>query len=93
MFDIVSVALPPVKASAPTASVLVLRGLVGAEETLRPPTRRELATLERDSTWLMRLAICLSGALKFIGSTGETLTLRPGDRLMDMKHYRKGTRY
>jgi hypothetical protein len=31
-----------------------------------------------------RLVICLSGVLKFIGSTGETLTLRPGDRMMDM---------
>ena len=31
-----------------------------------------------------RLVICLKGALKFIGSAGDTLTLRPGDRMMDM---------
>jgi hypothetical protein len=37
-----------------------------------------------------RLVICLSGALKFIGSTGETLILRAGDRMMDMNTTGKG---
>ena len=37
-----------------------------------------------------RLVICLAGALKFIGSTGDTLTLRPGDRMMDMNTTGKG---
>ena len=31
-----------------------------------------------------RLVICLKGALKFIGSAGDTLVLRPGERMMDM---------
>jgi hypothetical protein len=31
-----------------------------------------------------RLVICLSGVLRFIGSTGEILTLHPDDRMMDM---------
>ena len=31
-----------------------------------------------------RLVICLAGALRFIGSAGDTLTLHPGDRMMDM---------
>ena len=37
-----------------------------------------------------RLVICLSGSMKFIGSTGETLILRPGDRMMDMNTTGKG---
>jgi hypothetical protein len=37
-----------------------------------------------------RLVICLAGVLKFIGSTGETLTLHPGDRMMDMNTGGKG---
>ena len=37
-----------------------------------------------------RLVICLSGALRFIGSAGETLTLYPGDRMMDMNTTGKG---
>ena len=37
-----------------------------------------------------RLVICLSGALKFIGSTGETLTLRAGEKMMDMNTTGKG---
>ena len=37
-----------------------------------------------------RLVVCLSGALRCIGSTGETLTLHPGDRLMDMNTTGKG---
>jgi len=37
-----------------------------------------------------RLVICLSGVLRFIGSAGETLTLRPGDRMMDMNTAGKG---
>jgi hypothetical protein len=37
-----------------------------------------------------RLVIYLSGALKFIGSTGETLTLRAGDRMMDTNTTGKG---
>jgi hypothetical protein len=37
-----------------------------------------------------RLVICLAGELQFIGSTGETLTLRPGDRMMDMNTTGKG---
>jgi hypothetical protein len=32
----------------------------------------------------------LFGALKFIGSTGETLILRAGDRMMDMNTTGKG---
>lgn len=39
-----------------------------------------------------RLVICLAGVLRFIGSTGETLTLRPGDRMMDMNTTGKGHR-
>jgi hypothetical protein len=34
--------------------------------------------------------ICLGGALRFIGSTGDTLTLHPGDRMMDMNTTGKG---
>jgi hypothetical protein len=34
--------------------------------------------------------ICLAGVLRFIGSTGETLTLRPGGRMMDMNTTGKG---
>jgi quercetin dioxygenase-like cupin family protein len=37
-----------------------------------------------------RLVICLSGTLRFIGSAGDTLTLRPGDRMMDMNTAGKG---
>ena len=37
-----------------------------------------------------RLVICLSGSLLFIGSTGETLILNPGDRMMDMDTSGKG---
>ena len=37
-----------------------------------------------------RLVVCLSGAVKFIGSTGESLVLRPGDRMMDMNTTGKG---
>lgn len=37
-----------------------------------------------------RLVICLAGALRFIGSTGETLTLHPGERMMDMNTTGKG---
>ena len=37
-----------------------------------------------------RLVICLSGALRFIGSAGDTLTLLPGDRMMDMNTTGKG---
>jgi hypothetical protein len=36
------------------------------------------------------LVICLSGALRFIGSTGETLTLMAGDRMLDMNLTGKG---
>jgi hypothetical protein len=37
-----------------------------------------------------RLVICLAGALRFIGSGGETLTLQPGDRMMVMNTTGKG---
>jgi hypothetical protein len=37
-----------------------------------------------------RLVICLTGAIKFVGSTGETLVLHPGDRMMDMNTTGKG---
>ena len=37
-----------------------------------------------------RLVICLSGMLRFIGSTGETLTLGPGEKMMDMNTSGKG---
>ena len=37
-----------------------------------------------------RLVICLKGALRFIGSAGDTLTLHPGDRMMDMNTTGKG---
>jgi hypothetical protein len=37
-----------------------------------------------------RLVICLAGALRFIGSAGDTLTLHPGDRMMDMNTTGKG---
>jgi hypothetical protein len=37
-----------------------------------------------------RLVICLAGSLRFIGSTGESLTLRPGDKMMDMNTTGKG---
>jgi hypothetical protein len=37
-----------------------------------------------------RLVICLSGALRFIGSAGDTLTLHPGDRMMCMNTTGKG---
>jgi hypothetical protein len=37
-----------------------------------------------------RLVICLAGSIKFIGSTGETLILHPGDRMMDMNTTGKG---
>jgi hypothetical protein len=38
----------------------------------------------------VRLVVCLSGALRFIGSTGETLTLHPGDTMLDMNVLGKG---
>jgi hypothetical protein len=37
-----------------------------------------------------RLVICLAGMMRFIGSTGGTLTLKPGDRMMDMNTSGKG---
>ena len=37
-----------------------------------------------------RLVICLAGSLRFIGSAGDTLTLHPGDRMMDMNTTGKG---
>ena len=37
-----------------------------------------------------RLVICLAGSLRFIASNGETLTLLPGDRMMDMNTTGKG---
>ena len=37
-----------------------------------------------------RLVICLGGMLRFIESTGETFTLRPGDRMLDMNTTGKG---
>jgi hypothetical protein len=37
-----------------------------------------------------RLVICLKGALKFIGSAGDSLTLRPGERMMDTNTVGKG---
>ena len=37
-----------------------------------------------------RLVVCLAGVLRFIGSTGETLTLHPGDTMMDMNTTGKG---
>jgi hypothetical protein len=37
-----------------------------------------------------RLVICLAGTMRFIGSTGATLTLKPGDRMMDMNTSGKG---
>jgi hypothetical protein len=37
-----------------------------------------------------RLVVCLAGTLRFIGSTGETLILRPGDRIMDTNTTGKG---
>jgi hypothetical protein len=37
-----------------------------------------------------RLVICLSGALRFIGSTGESLTLRAGERMLDLNVTGKG---
>jgi hypothetical protein len=42
------------------------------------------------STPNYRLVICLAGVLRFIGSTGEALTLRPGDRMMDTNTSGKG---
>ena len=41
-----------------------------------------------NSIWMP--IICLAGALTFIGSTGEALTLHPGDRMMDMNTTGKG---
>lgn len=37
-----------------------------------------------------RLVICLAGALRFIGSTGESLTLRAGERMLDVNTTGKG---
>lgn len=37
-----------------------------------------------------RLVFCLAGALRFSGSAGDTLTLHPGDRMMDMNTTGKG---
>ena len=37
-----------------------------------------------------RLVVCLAGVLRFISSTGEALTLRPGDKMMDMNTTGKG---
>ena len=37
-----------------------------------------------------RLVICLSGALRFIGSTGESLTLHSGERMLDVNVTGKG---
>lgn len=37
-----------------------------------------------------RLVICLAGALRFIGSAGESLTLHPGDRMLDVNTTGKG---
>jgi hypothetical protein len=44
----------------------------------------------RHTTPNVRLVICLAGAIRFIGSTGETLTLHPWDRMMDMNTTGKG---
>ena len=45
---------------------------------------------DRHPTPNNRLVICLTGELRFIGSTGETLILRAGDRMMDMNTSGKG---
>src|SRR4051794_31862135 len=45
---------------------------------------------DRHPTPNYRLVICLSGALRFIGSTGETLTLHPGEVMMDRNTSGKG---
>jgi hypothetical protein len=37
-----------------------------------------------------RLVVCLAGAVRFIGSTGQTPTLHPGDRMLDMNTTGKG---
>ena len=37
-----------------------------------------------------RLVICLSGALRFIGSQGDSLTLRAGERMLDVNTTGKG---
>ena len=52
----------------------ILPGWVGAEHVTPNP----------------RLVICLSGALRFIGSTGESLTLRAGERMLDLNVTGKG---
>jgi hypothetical protein len=45
---------------------------------------------DRHPTPNYRLVICLAGSIKFIASTGETLILSPGDRMMDMNTTGKG---
>jgi hypothetical protein len=37
-----------------------------------------------------RLVVCLSGVLRFIGSAGDSLTLHPGEKMMDMNTSGKG---
>lgn len=37
-----------------------------------------------------QLVVCLSGALRFIGSTGESLILRAGERMLDVNTVGKG---
>jgi len=37
-----------------------------------------------------RLVICLSGALRFISSTGDSLTLQAGERMLDINVTGKG---
>jgi hypothetical protein len=45
---------------------------------------------EQHTTPNRRLVICLTGALRFIGSAGETLIISAGDRLMDINTTGKG---
>jgi hypothetical protein len=45
---------------------------------------------EQHPTPNYRLVVCLTGRLKFIGSTGESLILHPGNRMMDMNTAGKG---
>src|SRR5450432_31560 len=66
--------------------------------TAEPTATRDYILFRLPSGWVgdqhptpdVRLVICLAGSIKFIGSTGETLTLNPGDRMLDANTTGKG---
>ena len=87
-FDSYEVSLELHDHAPPAAPFLLAEPVIATKYVLfRIPPRWVGA---QHSTPDNRLVICLSGALKFVGSTGETLILRPGEKMMDMNTTGKG---